>query len=221
MPEMALRRPNTGDRSRRGLRCSPKSNRTLSACGSMWNKQCTWEDQNLPLRRQIAALCRTNNTRNRLNSCFFLDWPRSCLAHLQTNWGSTMGFSFDSVFGIHEQALTLRAHRAELLASNLTNADTPNYKARDIDFKAVLRGYQTDPAGRLSTSHPQHSATFSTQPDGTQLLYRTPLQPTLNGNTVDTQLEQSAFLQNALAYETTLSFLNSRIQALRLAIRGD
>ena len=56
-----------------------------------------------------------------------------------------MGFSFDSVFGIHEQALTLRAHRAELLASNLTNADTSNYKARDIDFKAVLRGIKPTP----------------------------------------------------------------------------
>ena len=62
---------------------------------------------------------------------------------------------------------------------------------------------------------------FPGQPDGAARLYRTPLQPSLNGNTVDTQLEQSAFLRNALAYETTLSFLNRRIQALRLAIRGE
>lgn len=132
-----------------------------------------------------------------------------------------MAFSFDSVFGIHEQALKLRSSRAELLAANLTNADTPNYKPRDIDFKSVLGRYQPDAAVGLSTSHAGHNASFAAQADGAPALYRTPLQPTLNGNTVDTQLEQSAFLQNALAYEATLSFLNSRIQGLRLAIRGE
>ena len=132
-----------------------------------------------------------------------------------------MAFSFDSIFGIHEQSLKIRSSRAELLSANLTNADTPNYKARDIDFKSVLGRYRGDGSVGLSISHNGHNTSFSDRAEDTKVLYRTPLQPTLNGNTVDTQLEQSAFLQNALAYETTLSFLNHRIEGLRLAIRGD
>ena len=132
-----------------------------------------------------------------------------------------MALNIDKLFAGHARALAIANQRLQLLAANVANADTPNYKARDIDFKSVLGRYQDGDAVRLATSHAGHSASFSGQSDGAELLYRTPLQPTLNGNTVDTQLEQSAFLKNALAYETTLSFLNSRIQALRLAIRGD
>lgn len=129
----------------------------------------------------------------------------------------------DNAFGMHEVALKLRAQRMEVLASNLANADTPGYKARDIDFKSVLSSYQSGsaPSSRgMKTTHERH---IGGDPSGlgAATLYRTPLQPSLDGNTVDTHVEKSKFMENALQYQATLSFVDSRIQSLRKAIRGD
>jgi flagellar basal-body rod protein FlgB len=124
----------------------------------------------------------------------------------------------DRAFGVHAEALQLRARRGELLASNLANADTPNYKARDLDFRAALSKAQA--ATTLATTNAGH---IGTQDGGSsvQALYRVPGQPSLDGNTVDTQIEQSKFAENAVRYRTSLSFLNSKIKGLMTAIKGE
>jgi len=124
----------------------------------------------------------------------------------------------DRAFGVHAEALQLRARRGELLASNLANADTPNYKARDLDFRAALSTAQA--ATTLTTTHAGH---LRAQGGGgsAQTLYRVPGQPSLDGNTVDTQIEQSKFAENAVRYRTSLSFLSSKIHGLMTAIKGE
>ncbi len=132
-----------------------------------------------------------------------------------------MPISFDSALGIHAEALKLRGQRAEVLASNLANMDTPNYKARDFDFHAALTQAQdrTHPAF-LKVSHPSHMQPASTA-SAVEMAYRIPTQSSLDGNTVDAPMEQAAFAENALNYRTSLQFLNSRIRGLMSAIRGE
>ena len=124
----------------------------------------------------------------------------------------------DRVFGIHAEALQLRARRGEVLASNLANADTPNYKARDLDFKAVLNDTRSQSA--MTTTRNGHI-----QPQGSDagahLKYSTPNQSSLDGNSVDTQVEQNKFSENAVRYRASLRFLSGRIQGLMTAIRGE
>lgn len=109
----------------------------------------------------------------------------------------------DNLFGIHGAALQLRSQRMTMLAANIANAATPNYKARDIDFSKALslaeRGQSID----------------------TALSYRVPLQPSLDGNTVEMATEQTAFAENALAYRSSLAFLNGRIGTLARALKGE
>ncbi len=136
-----------------------------------------------------------------------------------------MGFSIDQVFGIHADALLLRAKRAEILASNLANADTPNYKARDIDFKALLRqavdGGSATGALPLAVTHADDIRGPSAGLGALQLLYRVPLQPALDGNTVNAQVEEAAFAENAVKYEASLTFLNGRIRGIMTALKGN
>ena len=132
----------------------------------------------------------------------------------------------NGIFGVHEQALVARARRAELLASNLANADTPGYKARDVSFENLLAATRSETGGapggdQLAATHGRHLADDSQLMPGVAVQYRNPTQPSLDGNTVDTQVEQTAFLENALAYQTTLTFLEQRIAGIRLAIRGE
>lgn len=133
-----------------------------------------------------------------------------------------MRFDLDAYLGVHQQALVLGAKRTEVLANNLANADTPGFKARDIDFRAALAA-----AGEAGGSLPMaqtsslHLATGGVQGDDTGALrYRTPLAPSLDGNTVEPQLEQAAFAENAVRYQATLSFLNARFRSLMTAITG-
>ena len=135
-----------------------------------------------------------------------------------------MPFNIDAALGIHPHALSLRARRAELLAANIANSDTPNYKARDLDFRAVLGGQMNSNAAtgtRLATTQRGHLAAEGVEPGMGELLYRTPTQSSVDGNTVDPQLEYSQFAQNALQYQASLTFLSSRIRGLMTAIRGD
>lgn len=132
-----------------------------------------------------------------------------------------MRFDLDAVFGVHEQGIRIRSKRAEILAGNLANADTPNYQARDIDFKQALQDAQ---AG----SEPRHMKITSKkhiQTDGsgmsTEFVYRNPLQPSVDGNTVDTQMEKAQFIENAMQYQASLSFLTGKIKSLMSAIRGE
>lgn len=135
-----------------------------------------------------------------------------------------MRFDLDSHFGVHAQALKARGRRTEVIASNLANADTPGYKARDVDFKSALA--QADASGSnarvLKTTQPGHIGAGNRSGDAAsaQLLYRVPLQPSQDGNTVDTQREQAAFAENAIRYQASLEFLGGRIRGLINAIKG-
>jgi flagellar basal-body rod protein FlgB len=111
--------------------------------------------------------------------------------------------SLDNLFGVHATALKLREQRMTMLASNIANAATPGYKARDIDFSAALQ-----------------MAEGGGSPD-TAIRYRVPVQPSLDGNTVELATEQTAFAENALAYRSSLSFLNSRIGTITRALKGE
>jgi flagellar basal-body rod protein FlgB len=124
----------------------------------------------------------------------------------------------DSIFGIHGQALEMRARRLELIASNIANAATPNYKARDIDFAAAL-GSATE-ARSFAITNPQHLQPGNATNGGAPL-YRIPVQASLDGNTVELATEQTAFAENAVRYQTTLSLLNGRISTLMSALKGE
>ena len=131
----------------------------------------------------------------------------------------------DNLFGIHATALKLRANRAEILAANIANADTPNYKARDVDFKYVLSQAigQADALNdnELAVTNSRHLDGSGNSSLGAELFYRTPMQPSLDGNTVDLQTERSAFMENSMMYQASLRFLNGKISGLMTAIRGE
>lgn len=129
-----------------------------------------------------------------------------------------MSISIDKALSIHAPAMALRAERSQVLANNLANADTPGYKARDLDFKSALA--QAAQAGDLRTTNPRHMST-ATQADGSaRLLYRVPSQPSLDGNTVEANAEQARFSENAMRYEASLSFLERRVSSMRNALKG-
>lgn len=113
----------------------------------------------------------------------------------------------ESLFGIHGAALEIRAQRMGVLGSNIANAATPGYKARDIDFAAALEA-------RLSGASEEQSIGKATR-------YRVPVMPSLDGNTVEMATEQTAFAENAVAYTATLTFLRGRIETITRAIRGE
>ncbi len=130
----------------------------------------------------------------------------------------------DQIFGIHERALQLRGERVSVLAANLANADTPNYKARDLDFAAVLAGEQT--AGTqgsvaLVKTSSRHLDMSSGTGAGGDVKYRIPFQPSLDGNTVEVPLEQAAFAENAVRYQASLMFINRRIASIESALTGN
>ncbi|MDP5292295.1 flagellar basal body rod protein FlgB [Oceanimonas sp. CHS3-5] len=131
-----------------------------------------------------------------------------------------MTISFDKAFGIHQHALMARSERAELLAGNLANADTPGYKAKDMDFQAALSQAQSNQSFSLNRTNTRHFAVELTPPGTVQ--YRVPTQPdTGDGNTVDVQAERTSYMENALQYQASLEFLNSKISGLLKAIKGD
>ncbi len=130
-----------------------------------------------------------------------------------------MAISFENALGIHAQALEVRSSRAEILANNLVNADTPGFKARDIDFKKML-GQTMDQAMAMTTTNGKHLP-HSQLEAADALLYRAPMQPSVDGNTVDTQQEMAAFTKNAMDYQASFQFLNSKFKGLTSAIKGD
>lgn len=109
----------------------------------------------------------------------------------------------NSLFGIDATALTLREERMSLLASNIANAATPGFKARDLDFGAAMK----------AAEHGEDVANT--------IRFRVPVQSSLDGNTVELSTEQTAFAENALGYRTSLSFLQSRIATLSRALKGE
>ncbi len=119
----------------------------------------------------------------------------------------------------HEQALRFRALRNQVLSSNIANADTPNYKARDVDFGSALKSARQQSLSLTRTSD-LHKQAWGTTPEGARVMYRVPSQPTLDGNTVSVDVEQAAFAENALQYRASLAFLDGKIRSLRYALKG-
>lgn len=120
--------------------------------------------------------------------------------------------------GIHAQSLVLRDERNKILASNIANAATPNFKARDMDFASQLA--KISGQGTLGTTHAEHFATQGENMPG-QLGYRTPVNASFDGNTVELAVEQMEFSENTLRYSTSLQLLNRKIGSLMSAIKGE
>jgi flagellar basal-body rod protein FlgB len=134
-----------------------------------------------------------------------------------------MPLNLDTYLGVHQDALKVYAQRTSVLANNIANADTPNYKAQDLDFRALLA--QTGGAGAalpLKSTNGAHLAPAAAAAGaaGSGLRYRVPLAPSLDGNTVDVQLEQAAFADNTVRYQAALSFLSGKFKELMTAITG-
>jgi flagellar basal-body rod protein FlgB len=140
---------------------------------------------------------------------------------------SSMIDKLDRALGFHQEALNLRHERQKVLASNIANADTPNYKARDLDFaKELSRVTQQQPGVRveqtLATTSAQHiKPAVGSGAGKLDLLYRVPTQPSLDGNTVDMDTERAQFTDNAVRYQASLVLLNSRIQSLKSAMQPE
>jgi flagellar basal-body rod protein FlgB len=128
-----------------------------------------------------------------------------------------MALNFDTALGIHPQALALREKRGEILAANLANADTPGYKARDMDFKSILKQNMqlTQPMERTQANHFSTQQTFESH-----VLYRNPNQASLDGNTVEANVEQAKYAENAVQYQASLQFVSNKFSGLMMALRG-
>lgn len=135
-------------------------------------------------------------------------------------------FDLDKHFAVHASALRVSALRSEVLARNLANADTPNFKATDINFqKALAQALGETSAGGLRTTRAGHMATGNSTGqdiDGIQIEFvdRQPLAPSLDGNTVDVSMEQGEFAKNSIRYQASLNFINSQLRGLMTAITG-
>jgi flagellar basal-body rod protein FlgB len=136
-----------------------------------------------------------------------------------------MPLNLDTYLGVDQDALKVYAQRTSVLANNIANADTPNYKAQDLDFRSVLAkagspnaqlALSTTSGARLSPA----SSASATGAAGSGLKYRVPLAPSLDGNTVDVQMEQAAFADNTVRYQAALSFLSGKFKELMTAITG-
>lgn len=146
-----------------------------------------------------------------------------------------MSLGLDAYLGIQPQALELQSRRMQVIADNLANVDTPNYKARDIDFRAALAAASGGPEAAggpdapvtLETTSPLDIGAAGTAGSasgaaglGTDLKYRVPLAPSLDGNTVDSALEDAAFAKTSVRYQATLTFLSTSLRNLMTAITG-
>ena len=130
-----------------------------------------------------------------------------------------MAISFDKALGNLPEHLSLYGKRSSLLASNIANADTPGFKARDIDFQSIL-AKASGSLMSMATTQAGHIGGANAAIGGTDLLYRMPTQTSLDGNTVNTQVEQAQFTENAVRYQSTLTFLGGKFKGLKLAITG-
>ena len=128
--------------------------------------------------------------------------------------------NFSNALGIHEAALYGRSRRAEVLSNNLANADTPNFKARDIDFSALLEQVKAGPSSEQPLRTSSRHLSLDSGDANADLLYRTPSQPSIDGNTVEEHAEMARFAKNGQDFEASLYFLNSKFRGLQLALTG-
>ncbi|PIE37520.1 MAG: flagellar basal body rod protein FlgB [Gammaproteobacteria bacterium] len=131
-----------------------------------------------------------------------------------------MSISIDKHLGTHANAVMLRGKRAEILANNLANADTPGFKAQDLDFRQVLAGVGSTDRVVLDTRNAGHIAASDDTGSG-QLRYRVPAQASLDGNTVEKEAENARFADNAIRYQASLEFLGRRIGGLIRTLRDE
>ena len=133
-----------------------------------------------------------------------------------------MPMNFDSILGLHENALNIQAHRAQILGANLANADTPGYKAKDLDFKEALSqvSNKQNSLEPMAITHELHI-----EPEGyiygSEVLFRQPMQASLDGNTVESQVEMAEFSENSMRYLTSLRIVSGRLNSLLTAFRGE
>lgn len=135
-----------------------------------------------------------------------------------------MSISFSKALGIHEQALGFRAQRAEVLANNIANADTPHFKARDLDFANVLASQAQQREGgntSMERTHWQHFDADGVEMADPALRFRNPHHVAIDQNTVDLQVEQSHYTENAVQFQTSFTLLNSKFKGLMTALRGE
>jgi flagellar basal-body rod protein FlgB len=129
----------------------------------------------------------------------------------------------DETLRFHQTALSLRSQRQQVLASNIANADTPNYKARDVDFSKALQNALSGgtPANAMVKTAPAHLAVPALPTiGGIQTQYRGTVQGSVDGNTVDMDVERNHFTENALRYEAGITFVASQLKGLLTAIQG-
>lgn len=135
----------------------------------------------------------------------------------------------DNTFQFHENALRIRSQRQELIAANIANADTPNFKARDIDFKSMMQqalsaNQSNTPANLLqktALNHLNAVATSSNLAAGpNQPMFRPIVQGSVDGNSVDMDIERNQFMDNGIRYEASLNMVNGQIKKLLSAITG-
>lgn len=122
----------------------------------------------------------------------------------------------DNIFGVHENAMQLRQQRLSLLGENIANADTPNYKAKDLDFKALMNNERSMSTRRTHELHIDHAGGSKNG-----LIYRVPNNPAADGNTVELNFQQAEFGKESARYTATLQFLENRIGGVRRALRGE
>ena len=129
---------------------------------------------------------------------------------------------FDRQIQFHQTALNLQAHRQQMIASNIANADTPHFKARDVDFRAALQGALnvTRGGGQMATTRADHIASAPALSLESLTGYRTELQSAVDGNTVNMDVERAAFAENALHYEASVTFINGMLRSMNTAITG-
>ena len=130
-----------------------------------------------------------------------------------------MAINFDNALGIHAQALALREKRSEVLASNLANADTPGYKARDLDFQTLLK--QSIPNHQVMERTQEGHFSPNDRLLGATMMFRNPTQASLDGNTVESHIEQAKYAENAVQYQASLQFIKGDFSGLMSAIRGE
>ena len=124
---------------------------------------------------------------------------------------------FENALGIHEHALPLRNRRMQMLSENIANADTPHFKAKDLDFAKVLEAQRSAP---MQSTHATHFK-LGALPNADGVFYRTPLNASADGNTVELTVEQARYGKAGGDYQATLAFLENRISSIRKALRGE
>ncbi|AXR05700.1 flagellar basal body rod protein FlgB [Salinimonas sediminis] len=131
-----------------------------------------------------------------------------------------MAINLNKLVGFHHQAVNIREDRMEVIAGNLANANTPGYKAKDIDFKQAMASAQGNQQSSMVRTHDKHiGGTASASPFDLQ--FRIPSQPdTGDGNTVEVQTERNAFLENGMRYQASLQFLDSKLKGMKKALSG-